>query len=183
MQPEEWLSVPTVDRTNPPRVGGFWRIVVQWCLDNTDFERGTRMPVRRASAEWKGDLATGTGTVLTESGAVQGHYSFPSRFESGEGTNPEELIGAAHAACFSMAFSHGLAEAGYTPESVRTEASVHLTKGDAGFAVSRIDLDCVAQVPGIDEGTFQDQAQAAKKGCPISGALAAVDIHLNARLA
>ncbi len=141
------------------------------------------MSVRRGNAEWKGDLAQGIGTVSTESGTVQSHYSFPSRFETGEGTNPEELLGAAHAACFSMALSHGLAEAGYTPASVRTEAGVHLTKEDAGFSVSRIDLDCVAQVPGIDEGTFQDQAQAAKQGCPISGALAAVDIHLNARLA
>ncbi len=140
------------------------------------------MPVRKASAEWKGDLAQGSGTVSSESGAVEGSYSFPSRFEAGEGTNPEELIGAAHAACFSMALSNGLANAGYTPDAVRTEASVHLTKGDAGFAVTRIELDCIARVPGIDEGTFQEQAQAAKVGCPISGALAAVDIHLDARL-
>ena len=141
------------------------------------------MPVRKASAEWNGDLLSGTGTVSTESGAVQGRYSFPSRFESGEGTNPEELIAAAHAACFSMALSNGLAKGGHTPDSVRTEARVHLDKGEAGFSITRIDLVCVAQVPGIDEDGFQEQAQAAKTGCPISGALAAVDIDLNARLA
>ena len=141
------------------------------------------MPVRRANAEWKGDLAAGTGTVSTESGALDGGYSFPSRFETGDGTNPEELIGAAHAACFSMALSARLAGAGYTPESVRTEAGVHLVKGEGGFSITRIDLDCVARVPGIGEEAFQEEAQAAKGGCPVSGALAAVDIHLDARLA
>jgi osmotically inducible protein OsmC len=141
------------------------------------------MPVRRASAEWRGDLANGTGTVSTESGAVKGSYSFPSRFESGEGTNPEELVGAAHAACFSMAFSNGLAKAGFTPESVRTEARVHLEKGEVGFSLTQIYLDCVAQVPGIDEATFQGLAEGAKNGCPISKALAATEIHLDVRLA
>ncbi len=141
------------------------------------------MPVRKASAEWNGDLPSGTGTVSTESGTVQGRYSFPSRFESGEGTNPEELMAAAHAACFSMALSNGLANGGHTPDSVRTEARVHLEKGEAGFSITRIDLVCVARVPGIDEDGFQKQAQAAKTGCPVSGALAAVDIDLNARLA
>ena len=99
------------------------------------------------------------------------------------GTNPEELMAAAHAACFSMALSNGLANGGHTPDSVRTEARVHLEKGEAGFSITRIDLVCVARVPGIDEDGFQKQAQAAKTGCPVSGALAAVDIDLNARLA
>jgi len=140
------------------------------------------MPARKASAEWNGDLAHGTGTVSTESGAVGGAYSSASRFESGGGTNPEELVGAAHAACFSMAFAHGLANAGYTPDSVRTEARVHLEKGEGGFAVTEIHLDCSARVPTIDEATFQEQAAAAKLGCPISKALSAIDIHLDARL-
>lgn len=140
------------------------------------------MLVRKASAEWKGDLTSGTGTVSTENGAVKGNYSFPSRFESGEGTNPEELVGAAHAACFSMAFSNGLAKAGFPPESVRTEARVHLEKGEAGFSITQIHLDCVARVPGIDEVTFQAQAKGAKGGCPISKALSAIEIRLDARL-
>ena len=141
------------------------------------------MPVRRASAEWNGDLKDGTGTVSTESGAVAGRYSFSSRFEEGTGTNPEELVGAAHAACFSMALSGQLAKAGHPPESVRTEARVHLEKGEAGFSVTGIDLECVARVPGVDEKTFQEKAKAAKEGCPISRLLAAVEIRLNARLA
>ncbi len=141
------------------------------------------MPVRRANAEWKGDLTSGTGTLSTESGAVQGRYSFSSRFEEGEGTNPEELIGAAHAGCFSMALAAGLSRSGHTPDSVETEASVHLTKGDAGFSITRIDLNTVVHVEGIDDATFQEHAEAAKKGCPVSGALSAIEIRLEARLA
>jgi len=140
------------------------------------------MAVRRADAEWKGSLKDGTGHVRTETGAVDGAYSFRSRFESGEGTNPEELIAAAHAGCFSMALSHGLAEAGHTPESVKTQASVHLTKVEGGFAISRIILSCEARVPGISDEDFQEQAEGAKKGCPVSQALSAVEVELEARL-
>jgi lipoyl-dependent peroxiredoxin len=141
------------------------------------------MPVRTAHAEWKGTLTDGTGRVSTESGALSdAAYSFPSRFESGDGTNPEELIGAAHAGCYSMALSHGLSQAGHVPDSVRTEARVELEKDDGGFSIVRITLVCRARVPGIDADAFQEQAQAAKKGCPVSRALGAVTIELDAEL-
>ena len=141
------------------------------------------MPVRRASAEWKGNLPQGTGTVSSETGAANGQYSFSSRFESGVGTNPEELLGAAHAACYSMFLSNVLAKAGFNPESVRTEASVHLEKGDAGFSVVRIVLDAVARVPGIDPDVFQKHAEDAKANCPISKVVTGAQVQLNARLA
>jgi osmotically inducible protein OsmC len=141
------------------------------------------MPVRTAHAEWKGSLTAGSGVISTESGAIsEMAYSFPSRFESGSGTNPEELIAAAHAGCFSMALSHGLAEAGHPPESVRTEASVTLEKVEGGFAIAGISLVCRARVPGIDASTFGEHARAAKEGCPVSGALAAVPVELDAAL-
>ncbi len=117
------------------------------------------------------------------SGAYEGKYSFVSRFENGDGTNPEELIAAAHAGCFSMAFSGALARAGFTPTSVKTSATVHLDKGAAGFSITRIDLDTVGEVPGIDEARYQEIAAEAKANCPVSRALAAVDITLNATLA
>ncbi len=142
------------------------------------------MPARTASAEWKGTLKEGKGVMKMSSGAYEGPYSFASRFESGTGTNPDELIAAAHAGCFSMAFSGGLGKAGFTPNSVKTTATVTLDKMGEGFGIVRIDLDCVADVPGIDEKTFLEQAEGAKKGCPISKALAAVpEITLKARLA
>lgn len=141
------------------------------------------MPVRAASAEWKGNLPKGSGTLETETGAVKGSYSFASRFEEGAGTNPEELVGAAHAGCFSMAFANGLAKAGHEPESIKTTAKVHLEKGADGFGISRIVLDCVGRVPGLDEETFQKHAQEAKTGCPVSKALSATTIELNATLA
>jgi lipoyl-dependent peroxiredoxin len=141
------------------------------------------MPTRTASAEWKGTLAEGRGTLSTESDLVKdAPYTFASRFESGAETNPEELIAAAHAACFSMAFANGLSQAGHPPDSVRTEARVKLEKGDSGFAVSGILLLCRARVPGVSESDFQEQAKAAKAGCPISKALAAVPIELEATL-
>ena len=115
-------------------------------------------------------------------GAFEGRYSFASRFEDGDGTNPEELIAAAHAGCFSMALSAGLGRAGYTPTSVSTRASVHIERGDSGFRISRIDLDTEADVPGIDQAAFQEQAEAAKQGCPVSQALAGPEITLTARL-
>ena len=141
------------------------------------------MPVRTGSAVWEGDLKAGKGKVAFGSGAYEGPYSFSSRFEEGKGTNPEELIGAAHAGCFSMAFSHGLAQAGHAPKRVSTTARVRLEKVGEGFKITTIDLDTEASVPGIDEKTFQDLAEKAKKGCPVSQALAGVQIKLTARLA
>ena len=142
------------------------------------------MPIRTASARWEGNLTEGSGTVTTGKGGYQGNYSFKSRFEEGEGTNPEELIAAAHSGCFSMAFAKGLADAGFTPTSVETTAKVHLDKTDAGFGVTRIDLDTVGAAPGIDEGTFQKIAEGAKENCPISRLLSpGAEITLPAKLA
>jgi lipoyl-dependent peroxiredoxin len=140
------------------------------------------MAKRTAEAIWNGNLTEGKGSMKFGSGAFDGAYSFSSRFEEGTGTNPEELIGAAHAGCFSMAFSGGLAKGGFTPESIQTTASVHLLKDNGGFSIKRIELDCIAKVPGIDNDKFQEIAQEAKKGCPVSRALGGVDIMLNARL-
>ena len=116
------------------------------------------------------------------SGAYQGAYSFASRFENGTGTNPEELIAAAHAGCFSMALSHGLAQAGFPPKRVHTTAKVHLEKTDAGFGIPRIDLITEAEVPGMDAATFQKQAETAKLNCPVSKLLKAAEITLSAKL-
>jgi lipoyl-dependent peroxiredoxin len=141
------------------------------------------MPTRRASARWEGSLTEGRGTMRMASGAYEGPYSFQSRFEEGDGTNPEELIAAAHAGCFSMALAAELGKAGHTPESVETEATVHLDEVDDGFAIKRIDLETSVSAPGVDESTFQQAAEAAKKGCPVSQALAAVEsIELDAQL-
>jgi osmotically inducible protein OsmC len=141
------------------------------------------MPIRTASARWSGNLTEGSGTIKTGKGGYQGNYSFKSRFEEGEGTNPEELIGAAHAGCFSMAFSKGLADAGFTPTSVDTIAKVHLDRGDAGFSVTRIELETTGDVPGIDESTFQKIAEDAKANCPISRLLSpGAEISLSAKL-
>jgi lipoyl-dependent peroxiredoxin len=141
------------------------------------------MPVRTADAQWEGSLQDGKGTMRFGSGAFEGQYSFASRFEEGTGTKPEELIAAAHAGCFSMALAAGLSRAGHVPNRVHTTAKVHLEKGDAGFRISTIELDTEADVPDIDAAAFQKEADAAKVGCPVSQALAAVDIKLNARLA
>ncbi len=141
------------------------------------------MTINTASALWQGDLPTGNGSFALGQGAFKGQYSFASRFEDGKGTNPEELIAAAHAACFSMAFSHQLAQAGFTPKSVETEAKVSLTKTDTGFVITQIALICHADVPGVTEAKFQELANAAKTGCPVSKALAAVgNITLQATL-
>ncbi len=140
------------------------------------------MAIRKASAVWEGSLREGKGTMKLGSGSFEGAYSFSTRFEEEPGTNPEELIGAAHAGCFSMAFSANLGRAGFTPDYVRTTADVYLEKGDAGFKIARIVLNMEAKVPGLDEKTFHEQAEAAKSGCPVSQALAAVPIELNARL-
>jgi lipoyl-dependent peroxiredoxin len=140
------------------------------------------MPTRTANARWEGSLQEGRGTMRMASGAYEGPYSFKSRFEEGEGTNPEELIGAAHAGCFSMALSGDLGRAGYEPESVETTANVHIDKVGEGFKITRIELDTKARVPGIDRDEFQKQAEAAKEGCPVSQALAGTEITLRAEL-
>lgn len=140
------------------------------------------MPTRHANATWKGGLKDGQGTMELGSGAWSGPYSFGSRFQDAGGSNPEELIGAAHAGCFSMALSVGLERAGHHPEEVRTKAKVHLEKEGEGFAIQKIELVCEARVPGIDADTFQEHAEGAKKNCPVSKALAAVDIELDATL-
>ena len=141
------------------------------------------MPVRSANARWEGDLKNGNGNMKTGSGAYEGRYSFGSRFEEAPGTNPEELIAAAHAGCFSMALTAGLGRAGYEPQSVETSARVHLEMGDGGFAISRIELSTEAVVPGIENEAFQEAAADAKANCPVSKALAGVEIVLDARLA
>lgn len=137
---------------------------------------------RKASAVWEGDLMSGKGEVALGSGAFKGHYSFKTRFENTPGTNPEELLGAAHAGCFSMAFSLMLTLAGHKPTSVSTTAAVTLDKVGEGFKITNITLNCEAVVPGIDHAKFQEIANKAKVGCPISQALAATDITLNAVL-
>jgi lipoyl-dependent peroxiredoxin len=141
------------------------------------------MPIRSASARWEGTLTEGSGKLRTGKGGYEGNYSFKSRFEEGEGTNPEELIGAAHAGCFSMAFSKVLADAGYPPRSIDTTAAVHLDKTDAGMTVTRIDLDTTGDVPGIDDADFQKAAEGAKENCPISRLLSpGAEITLSAKL-
>ena len=140
------------------------------------------MPARIADAEWRGNLMEGTGRVHLGSGTFEGPYDFKSRFGDGGGTNPEELIAAAHAGCFSMALANILAGAGHTAESVRTTAKVHLGKVGESFAITKIELSTEGRVPGIDAAAFQTHAEAAKKGCPVSKALAAVEITLTARL-
>ena len=141
------------------------------------------MPKRTASALWNGSLTEGDGTMRMGSGAYEGPYSFQSRFEEGDGTNPEELIAAAHAGCFSMALSGELGRAGHTIDSIETDATVHIDKVDDGFAIKRIELRTRVSAPGVDESAFQEAAEAAKKGCPVSQALAAVEeIDLDAQL-
>jgi osmotically inducible protein OsmC len=140
------------------------------------------MPVRKADAVWEGDIRGGNGKVSLGSGAFEGRYSFGSRFEEGAGTNPEELIGAAHAGCFSMALSGGLGRGGHTPKRIATTARVHIEKVGEGFSITRIELDTQAEVPGIDDATFQELAKKAKEGCPVSKALAGTEITLNAKL-
>lgn len=140
------------------------------------------MSIRKANARWEGDLKSGKGRMAFGSGAWEGQYSFSSRFEEGAGSNPEELIAAAHAGCFSMALSNILAGAGHTPDSVDTQAKVHLEMGDDGPSITRIELVTEAIVPGIDEDEFHQHAEAAKKGCPVSKVLAAAEITLEATL-
>jgi osmotically inducible protein OsmC len=141
------------------------------------------MPVRKASAEWRGDLLKGSGNITTESKILNNvAYNFVSRFESGKETNPEELIGAAHAACYSMALANGLSGAGFKVNSIKTEDKVHIVKLDSGFTITKIEIDSVADVDGIDEATFYKHAEDTKKGCPVSKALTGVEMILNAKL-
>ena len=137
---------------------------------------------READARWEGDLRGGRGTIRLGSGAFEGKYSFSSRFEGSPGTNPEELIGAAHAGCFTMALTSGLTKAGHPPKTIETTATVHLDKVEAGFGITGIDLATTGEVPGIDAAEFQRLAEDAKKNCPVSRALASVTIRLQATL-
>lgn len=139
------------------------------------------MPQRKGSAQWTGGLKEGRGSLALGSGAFEGSYSFGSRFEAGQGTNPEELIGAAHAACFSMALAGALGKAGFDPRRVATTATVDLDMTD-GPRIGRITLRTEAEVPGIDPDEFRKQAEGAKENCPVSKALTGVDIQLEARL-
>ncbi len=137
---------------------------------------------RTADAEWRGDLKAGKGTMKLGSGAFEGAYSFQSRMENGAGTNPEELIGAAHAGCFSMQLSAMLAHAGHVPERVHTTAKVAFGPSGGGFAISGIELVTEASVPGLSDAEFQKTAEDAKANCPVSKALAATPITLHATL-
>ncbi|ASW57254.1 OsmC family protein [Plantactinospora sp. KBS50] len=141
------------------------------------------MPIRTAAAQWQGNLTEGAGTIKTGKGGLQGAYSFKSRFEEGAGTNPEELIGAAHAGCYSMALAKALSDAGHVPTSVDTEARVHLDKTDAGMTVTRIELVTGVVAAGLDADEFSKIAEAAKENCPISRLLSpGAQISLDARL-
>jgi lipoyl-dependent peroxiredoxin len=138
--------------------------------------------IRKASAVWKGSLKEGKGTISSDSGVLSNTpYSFSTRFENAKGTNPEELIAAAHAGCFTMALSAQLGNAGITPESLETTASLSLDKLDAGWTVTKIHLEVTAQIPGVDKAAFDKAAEAAKAGCPISRLLKA-EITMTARL-
>jgi len=140
------------------------------------------MVKRKANSEWKGKLKDGEGNMKLGSGAFEGRYSFLSRFKEGKGTNPEELIAAAHSGCFSMALSASLGEEGYDPKSVQTEAIVDLQKVDGDFEITKIKLKNRSKVLEIEKEVFQEIAQEAKKNCPVSKALASVDIELDAEL-
>ncbi len=141
------------------------------------------MAVRSATAKWAGTLKEGTGNLKLGSGAYEGQYSFSTRFEDGTGTNPEEMLGAAHAACYAMALNVGMEREGITAESVETTARVHLTPKDGGgFEISKIELHVDATVPGMDEAKFMEMAEATKDACIVSVALSAVPMELHAKL-
>ena len=140
------------------------------------------MPARSATAVWNGDIMSGNGTMKLGTGAWEGPYSFKSRFEDGKGTNPEELIAAAHAGCFSMALSGALTKAGHPPEKIETSADVALVKDGEGFKIPSIKLKTAVKAAGLDEAKFQEIAKAAKENCPVSKVLAAAEITLDAKL-
>jgi osmotically inducible protein OsmC len=139
--------------------------------------------VRSASVHWEGDVAHGRGSITTESGKVRAEYSFGTRFSGDPGTNPEELLGASHAACFTMALSAVLSRAGHAPASLDSKALVHLDRDGPGFSITAIELDTTGKVPGISSADFQKYATEAKESCPLSKALKAVPISLKATLA
>lgn len=141
------------------------------------------MPTRSSSAEWSGNLARGSGTMSLGSGVFEGSYSFESRFESGEGTNPEELIAAAHAGCFSMALAAALSQADHVPDSIETTAQVTIDSVDGTPTITRSELSTEVKVDGLDDAEFQEFADGARSGCAVSRALAGVEITLAARLA
>jgi lipoyl-dependent peroxiredoxin len=140
------------------------------------------MAVRTANARWDGALQDGSGTMALGSGAFEGQFSYASRFEEGIGTNPEELIGAAHAGCFSMAFANTLATAGHDPQRIQTTARVHLVPAEEGPSITQIELQTEGEVPGIEPDEFRQLAETAKENCPVSKALAGVDVSLEATL-
>ena len=140
------------------------------------------MALRKADAEWRGGLKDGAGKMKLGSGAFEGDYSFRSRFEEGGGTNPEELIAAAHAGCFSMALSFGLEKAGHKATRVHTTAKVKLEPQGGGFAITEIALETEAEVPSIERARFEQEAEGAKQNCPVSKALAGTKITLKATL-
>jgi lipoyl-dependent peroxiredoxin len=142
------------------------------------------MTIRHAQADWQGTLKEGSGRLKLGSGIFEGAYSFPSRFENGPGTNPEELIGAAHAGCFTMALAYALGNAGHVPKSIRTVARVHLGMTAAGPTITRIELETEGDVPGLGTEAFTEMAEAAKKSCLVSRALAGVpDVTVKASFA
>jgi len=141
------------------------------------------MPIRKANAQWKGDLKSGKGTLNTETKLLNNTmYDAGSRFESGNTTNPEELIGAAHAGCYSMALANSLSKDGFKVNSITTDAKVHLEKKDVGFTITKIELDTVGEIEGIDSDKFQKYAEQTKTGCPVSRALTGPMIVLTAKL-
>lgn len=140
------------------------------------------MSVRKANAVWKGTLGKGSGTMSLGSGSFSGAYSFSSRFENGKGSNPEELLGAAFAGCFSMALSMMLEQAGFPPDTIRTEASVTIDKVGEGFSITTVNLNTEGIVPGCSADVFLREANAAKSGCPVARALTGATVSLNARL-
>jgi lipoyl-dependent peroxiredoxin len=140
------------------------------------------MAIRNADADWDGSLKEGNGKMRLGSGAFEGSFTWSSRFENGKGTNPEELLGAAHAGCYSMSVSSNLGRAGFTPQHIHTNAKVTIEQVDGRNRITHIDLDMEARVPEISQEKFQEIAQYAKEHCPVSMALAGVPITLNARL-
>src|SRR3712207_4346686 len=144
--------------------------------------RRRRMPTRTAKAHWDGTLAAGAGTMALGSGAFDGPYSFRTRMEEQPGTNPEELIGAAHAGCYSMQLSAELEQRGTPPEAIDTDARVRFDKQGEGWGITRIELSTRVRAPGMDQAAFDEAAQAAKQNCPVSRALSATEITLDAQL-
>jgi osmotically inducible protein OsmC len=141
------------------------------------------MAVRKGSAEWWGDLKSGKGKLSSETGVLNNiSYDAASRFETGITTNPEELLGAAHAACYSMALANALSKEGFKVNSIKTVDDIHLNKTDAGFTITKIIIHTEGKVDGIDEAAFKKHAEATKSGCPVSRALKAVEMELDARL-